>query len=178
MLQLWDCKPTPIAMTNVAAIAVLLASYFGFTIPGKATEVHHPQTQHETGDGFVPTGKGWGERDRAGTHGNTFSRGTYNGISYHKGPLIIPARGPINVYYIWYGNWPTTNTATTILPNLVGPNGIGGSPYFNINTTYSNWSGQKVLNSVLLAKQTTDTYSQGPNLSDSQVQAVVSTAIN
>jgi len=176
MLQLWDCKPTPIAMTNVAAIAVLLASYFGFTIPGKATEVHHPQTQHETGDGFVPTGKGWGERDRAGTHGNTFSRGTYNGISYHKGPLIIPARGPINVYYIWYGNWPTTNTATTILPNLA--NGIGGSSYFNINTTYYNTSGLHVLNSVTLAGQTSDNYSQGSSLSDSQVQAVVSSAIN
>jgi len=177
MLQLWDCKPTPIAMTNVAAIALLLTSYFGFTSTGKATEVRHPQTQHETGDGFVPTGKGWGERDRAGTHTNTFSRGTYNGISYHKGPLII--NNPINVYYIWYGNW-SGNTATTILPNFVGPypTGIGGSSYFNINTTYYNTSGLHVLNSVTLAGQTSDNYSQGSSLSDSQVQAVVANAIN
>src|SRR5438067_5553415 len=54
---------------------------------------------------------------------------TTTGISYHGGPLIL---GTVNVYYIWYGNW-GTNTAVTILADLA--NHIGGSPYFNINTT-------------------------------------------
>ena len=44
--------------------------------------------------------------------------------------------GPHNVYFIWYGNW-SGNTATTILPDLAG--NIGGSPYFNINTTYYHY---------------------------------------
>src|SRR4051812_46420770 len=55
-----------------------------------------------------------------------------NGINYHGGPVIL---GTTNVYYIWYGNW-SDNTAMTILPDLAS--NLGGSPYFNINTTYYN----------------------------------------
>jgi hypothetical protein len=93
-------------------------------------------------------------------------------ISYHGGPVLTNG---VNVYYIWYGNW-SGNTATNILPVLAQY--IGGSPYFNINTTYSNGSGVKVLNSVHLAGQTTDSYSQGTALSDAAIQAVVKTAIS
>src|SRR5512141_237750 len=57
-----------------------------------------------------------------------------NGISYHGGPVMV---SPVNVYYIWYGNW-SGNSATSILTDLAG--NIGGSPYFNINTTYYNGS--------------------------------------
>src|ERR1044071_8499304 len=60
--------------------------------------------------------------------------GGSNGIFYHGGPLIL---GTTNVYYIWYGNW-AGNTATTILTDLA--QSIGGSPYYNINTTYYNGS--------------------------------------
>src|SRR5215468_294340 len=69
-------------------------------------------------------------------------RGGGNGISYHGGPLIL---GTTNVYYIWYGNW-SGNTATNILTDLA--QNIGGSPYFNINTTYYNGSNVHVSNSV------------------------------
>src|SRR5215471_9718798 len=95
---------------------------------------------------------------------------TSNGISYHGGPLLV--NGP-NVYYIWYGNW-SGNTATTILTNFA--HSIGGSPYFNINTTYTNGSGTHVLNLVNYKNSTTDNYSQGTNLTDAAVQAVVSSA--
>ncbi|KAF2990070.1 EXORDIUM family protein [Methylocystis sp. MJC1] len=100
------------------------------------------------------------------------SSGVYkNGISYHGGPLIL---GTTNVYYIWYGNW-GTNTAQTILPNLAAS--IGGSPYFNINTTYYNGSGTRVSNLVKFAGSATDNYSQGATLSDTAVQSIVSNAI-
>lgn len=93
------------------------------------------------------------------------------GINYHGGPLLT---GGPNVYYIWYGNW-SGNPATTILTDWA--NSIGGSPYFNINTTYYNGSNVHVANSVHYMGSTTDNYSHGTALSDSAVQAVVSSAI-
>lgn len=99
--------------------------------------------------------------------------GTGTGISYHGGPVIL---GTTNVYYIWYGNWGGANaSAVTLLGNLAS--NIGGSPYYNINTTYYNGSNAPVSNSVRLNGQTTDNYSQGVNLTDQGVQNVVSAAI-
>ena len=99
-------------------------------------------------------------------------------IGYHGGPVLVNG---VNAYYIWYGNW-SGNTARSfsngspgILPVLAS--GIGGSPYFNINTTYYNGSGVHVLNLVTLDGQTNDNYSHGTALSDAGVQAVVSAAI-
>jgi hypothetical protein len=93
-----------------------------------------------------------------------------NGISYHGGPVLT---GQKNVHYIWYGNW-TGNSATTLLTHLA--QNIGGSAYFNINTTYYNASGTHVSNSVTYAGSTTDNYSQGTSLSDAAVEAVVARA--
>jgi len=99
-----------------------------------------------------------------------------NGISYHGGPLLgVVGSDPINAYYIWYGNW-SGNNATTILEDFA--NHIGGSPYFNINSTYYNGSGAPVVNSVTFGGSTTDSYSHGSSLSDSAIQAVVSAAIS
>jgi hypothetical protein len=137
-------------------------------------------------DELVPTGKGWGERPAPGPgpgegagqgqgqpqgNGKPNRPSGGNGIDYHGGPLIL---GTTNVYYIWYGNW-SGNNATTILTDLA--NGIGGSPYFNINTTYYNGSNTHVANAVHYAGSTTDNYSQGTSLSDTQIQTVVSSAI-
>lgn len=99
------------------------------------------------------------------------SRTGGNGIFYHGGPLIL---NTADVYYIWYGNW-SGNTAKTILPQLAS--GIGGSPYFNINTTYYNGSGVHVSNSVHYGGSTTDNYSRGSSLSDSDIQSIVFSAI-
>ena len=99
------------------------------------------------------------------------NRVTSNGISYHGGPVML---GPTNAYIIWYGNW-SGNTATSIIPNFLSA--IGGSPYFNINTTYYDGNKVKVTNAVNLAGQTTDTYTFGKVLTDSNVRSVVSNAI-
>src|SRR4051794_2568402 len=99
--------------------------------------------------------------------------GTNNGISYHGGPLLL---GTTNVYYIWYGDWTQDPAAQPILTDLAS--NLGGSPYFNINTTYYNGSNQFVSNSVHFAGATTDSYSQGPVLTDITVQSVVQNAIS
>jgi Phosphate-induced protein 1 conserved region len=132
------------------------------------------------GEDLVPTGKGWGERPAPGTDNASVTgqlraarpKNTSNGINYHGGPLLI---GGPNVYYIWYGNW-SGNTATGILTNLAGS--IGGSGYFNINTTYYDGSNAHVKNVVTYSGSKTDSYSQGAALSDAQVQTVVSSAIS
>lgn len=96
-----------------------------------------------------------------------------SGISYHGGPVMNTG---VNAYLIWYGNW-SGNTATTILPTLL--TGLSGSPYYKINTTYYDGANRIVPNSVHLAGQTNDAYSQGStNLSDSQIGAIVSSAIS
>jgi hypothetical protein len=134
---------------------------------------------------LVPTGKGWGERSQHSQgKGNGNGGGTgqgqgqgsasvqgANGISYHGGPVMV---GTTNVYYIWYGNW-SGNTATAILTDFAS--NIGGSPYFNINTTYYNGSKTPVSGFVHHAGSTMDSYSQGTALSDAAIQAVVSSAI-
>jgi hypothetical protein len=95
-----------------------------------------------------------------------------NGINYHGGPLIL---GGTHVYYIWYGNW-SGNSATTILTDFAG--NIGGSPYFNINTTYYDGSNTHVSNIVTFGGAAFDSYSAGTSLSDSAIQGVVSRAIS
>jgi hypothetical protein len=140
---------------------------------------------------LVPTGKGWGERATPVpgfvTHGNngngnngngnaTGRRVTGNGINYHGGPVML---GSTNVYYIWYGNW-SGNSATSILTDLA--TNIGGSRYFNINTTYYTTyftgSSQSVSNSVHYAGSSSDSYSFGSALSDSNIQSIVANKIS
>ena len=139
-------------------------------------------------DELVPTGKGWGERPAPGPGpGQGMGQGqgdpqgqahaarpktSSNGISYHGGPVMT---GTKNIYYIWYGNWSNNSSAQTILNDFA--NSIGGSSYFNINTTYTNGNGQKVANSATLNGWYYDNYSRGSALSDADIQTIVSSAI-
>jgi Phosphate-induced protein 1 conserved region len=120
---------------------------------------------------LVPTGKGWGQRPPPGHAPKAKPTTGSNGISYHGGPLVL---GTPNVYYIWYGNW-SNNFATTLLPALA--QSIGGSPYFNINTTYYDGSNTHVTGTVAWNGATDDNYSRGTALSDSDVQSIVASAI-
>jgi hypothetical protein len=128
---------------------------------------------------YRPTGKGYGELDNSPGAAERAARAARpktgsNGISYHGGPVMTSANG-VNVYYIWYGNW-SGNTAPSILTTLA--TGLGGSPYFNINTTYYDGSGRKVTNAVNLLGSTSDSYSYGTALTDANVQSVVANAIS
>lgn len=61
-----------------------------------------------------------------------------NGILYHGGPIMV---GTVNVYYIWYGDWSKNLAAKQILTDFM--RNIGGSPYYDINTTYYSVDSRK-----------------------------------
>jgi Phosphate-induced protein 1 conserved region len=90
----------------------------------------------------------------------------------------------VNVYFIWYGDWSKDQLAQKVLVNFIKH--IGGSLYFNINTTYYSLQPSpnatipikdRVVNAVHYEGSTTDSYSQGANLSDYQVYLAVANAI-
>ena len=76
-----------------------------------------------------------------------------NGIVYHGGPLMS---NTVTIYYIWYGNW-NGNNGVTLLESFA--RNLGGSPYYNINTTYTDNSGNAVRNNLLFGGSTVDSYS-------------------
>lgn len=94
------------------------------------------------------------------------------GIGYGGGPVML---GTPDVYYIWYGDW-SNDSATTILPDFMS--NLGGSPYFNINTTYYDSQGRHISGQVHYAGATSDYYSQGAAITDSGVAAIVSRALS
>jgi hypothetical protein len=131
---------------------------------------------------LAPNGKGWGIEavDRSGTASPKSS--TANGISYHGGRVMRAS--PVHVYFIWYGNWTNgpqpsdSQTTVNLLNILFAPTrGIGGSSYFKINTTYGDTVGKPTGNIALLAS-TTNKYSRGKQLSDNDIQSIVSSAIS
>jgi hypothetical protein len=81
--------------------------------------------------------------------------GKSTGITYHGGTVIAyPAVTKVVAIY-WganaiYQSQPTGTGAGGSDGSLIGSflNHLGGSPYFNINTTYYNASGAKVVNAV------------------------------
>ena len=146
---------------SACAVAALLPSG---TVLASARPTTHARTHEALG--IRPT-----------LHGAHAARVSYyrtNNIVYHQGPIIT---GPINVYYIWYGNWSTLNPNANSIITKFGQN-VGGSPYFNINTSYYNGANVHVTNSVTLKGSTTDNYSQGTSLSDAAVQTIVQSAIS
>ena len=105
-----------------------------------------------------------GASTQAGTAGN--------GIAYHGGPIMT---GTPNIYYIWYGNWAADPGGVTILQRFAQFN--GGSPYYGINTTYYDGSATPLTNALHYSNSYTDNYSRGKSLGDSDILAIVSSAI-
>jgi hypothetical protein len=92
-------------------------------------------------------------------------------ITNHGGPVMTASTGT-NAYVIWYGAWAAGGK--TILTDFLSS--IGGSPYFGINTTYTDTAGARVANKVTLAGQTTDP-GTATTLSDAGILTIVSNAI-
>ena len=96
-------------------------------------------------------------------------------MQYHGGPVINTPQ-EVNVYFIWYGNWTSANdtAAQSIVTDFISH--LGGSPYFNISTTYYDYlSGQidPVRNRVNYMGRTTDNYSHGTAISANDVGDII-----
>jgi len=118
----------------------------------------------------APNGKGQGvEASDVHQNANPHHGGGGNGISYHGGPVIL---GTTNVHFIWYGqsSWPNS-TQKSILENY--PSSVGGSGYFNINTTYYDGSNNHVSNSVHFSGSVGHSETYGTSLSDAQIKQIV-----
>ena len=99
-------------------------------------------------------------------------------ITGHGGPVM--AGTPV-AYLIWYGNWNQNNGSDTpAKQQLVRDflSGIGDSPYFKINSTYTGVPGP-VTGSVTLKEETTEPGSPGNKpVSDNDIRAAVTNAIS
>ncbi len=141
------------------------------------------------GSDLVPTGKGWGVEQPNppsevmpddGISSSPSAVVTGNRIAYHGGP-IMP--GTVNIYFIWYGNWTNGPRASdrpstvSLIENLFGTGGIGGSGYELINTTYGD-SNSNVTGDLTLAGEYYDSGSLGKKLGDFKVKEIVFNAIS
>jgi len=155
--------------TRVVFCLLILVSFVALA----GAQAVRPDAKTETErSNMRPTGRGYGVVDRR----LSFQLKRGNGISYHGGPVMTS--GP-NVHYIWYGNWTGNDpTAISILDDLASS--IGGSPYFNINTTYTNGSNVHVTNHVGHSadnNQSDKTSGYSTALSDADILSIVQSAI-
>jgi hypothetical protein len=161
----------------VLVLAIALVGLLGVTAGGADASAEpavplHPLPIRSGGVGLGSLASKLGDLPDAAAAGKA-AKPSGNGISYHGGPVMTAAT--TNAYVIWYGDW-SNNTGPAITTDFL--NFIGGSPYFNINTTYYNGSGVKVTNSVTYGGSTNDAGSQGiTNLSNTAILNIVSLAI-
>src|SRR3954452_6647501 len=147
-------------LVSVLVSSVLVAPSHSGAAPSELNPVHAFAARGHHVDNPIP-----------GLASNTTSR-RGNGINYNGGPVMVH---PTHAYVIWYGTWTAAKTA--IITSFLGS--VGGSPYFNINTTYYNAAGTRRQNSVTFAGSTTDNYSQGAsNLSDAAINNIVANALS
>jgi len=103
------------------------------------------------------------------------NRNTKSKMIYHGGPVLWT---PPNIYFVLYGCWscnlPGSNTDTiTILDDFASH--LGNSPYFRINTTYSDAEGRTPNGSIFFGGNAADfQYLNGSELSVVNIQEIIS----
>ena len=147
----------------VAAAAVIAACSDSTTTPQRSLSPsvsnadQWPELNSPNADKHVMHIRGW--QDNNGNAGNAHGRpgggGGTNGISYHGGPVLVNGIKVVAVYWASSTIYPGGPSVGTSGPGSGdGSNvgrflrGLGGSPYFGINTTYTDGSGKNIANSV------------------------------
>jgi hypothetical protein len=168
----------------IGSVALLVALVAG-PAAARSTELApshvHFMPPQASGQGLPPAAKG----SHGGGHGGGGGGSTNTGIFYHGGPIIQS----INVAAIYWGTsaiyqgGPTPGTTGTGGSgggdgSLVGffLRNLGGSSYYNINTTYYDGNGNKVQNAMSYTGFWADGSNPGATVSDAAIQAEVAQA--
>ena len=99
---------------------------------------------------------------------------------YHNGPVLTGTR---NLYMIWYGCWAgncgamgDAQTMNLLAQFLIS---IGNSPYAQINSTYTDASGQPAASAFIFGGNVIDSsYSHGAELAPSDLVSLISYQVN
>ena len=100
-------------------------------------------------------------------------------ITYHTGPVML---GTVKMYYIYYGDWtaPAEVTSRAILESFASS--IGGSPYYGINTSYTQGIGGTAVSNSVSFVPATSVFDNPPSLGaaniGSNVVTIIQNAIN
>jgi hypothetical protein len=105
--------------------------------------------------------------------------GGSTGILYHGGPILVTPKVAA-LYWstsVIYGGGPTPGTTGTGAADgsIVGHfmRNLGGSPYWNINNTYTNGSGQRVANSLGYTQMWAANQAPPASPTDAQIQGLI-----
>jgi hypothetical protein len=142
--------------------------------------VADPEFRH-----IMPTQQAQAANDAASKQAGA---GSGTGIYYHGGPVLQSATNVVSVYWASstiYNGGPTPGTTGSGSQDgsLVGAflRGLGGSPYFNINTTYTDGAGNHINNVVNYTgfwANGTSAPSSGASVSDAQMIAMLQSGFN
>ena len=169
-----------LTVSFAAALAVFLCALTTARLPHGTARAQSPQGQSHKP---VETGEPEIIEHRANPHGGTTGFLTAGGtaalstISYHGGQLI---QAP-TAYVIWYGNWNRGNgTDTPAGQQIVRDflSSVGGSAYYQINTTYSAGGYNLSANVTRSTREAAPGYSLGTRLTDANIQTIVKNAIS
>ena len=120
--------------------------------PPSASLSQSPELNDPIGNGHIMHTKAWYENDAAR---NAAKGGASAPIKYHGGPVLLSATNVAAVYWAAspiYVNGPAAGTSGSgsVDASLLGffLSHLGGSAYFNINTSYTDGSGSPIANVV------------------------------
>jgi hypothetical protein len=146
-------------------------------ISANGRHVFHTKQWHDNDNASNGAGNGHGKPGGGGGSTN-------NGITYHGGPVLQSGTNVVAVYWasspIFVGGpTPGTSGPGSADGSLVGYflSHIGGSPYFNINSSYTDGSGHAIANSVSYTAywaNNTGVPANGQNVSDADMLAMLS----
>ncbi len=153
--------------------------------PGSAALDQSPEFNDPSGHGHILHTKQWFENqapaDNARPGGG--GGGTNTGIYYHGGPVLQSGTKVVAIYWASspiYTSGPSAGTkgAGTGDGSLVGSflRSLGGSPYFNINSTYTDAGANHIVNSVSYVAywaNNTNVPADGATVTDAQMVAML-----
>jgi hypothetical protein len=174
-----DNRSTPLAPASGSALSAPLS----FSYDGS----NRPDGPDQARIQVMPT------RSDAGQNASDFAsrqqnRSSGTGIYYHGGPVLQAGTKVAAVYWASspiYSGGPAAGTtgAGSSDGSLIGffLRNVGGSPYYNINSTYTDGGGHAIVNSVTYTQywaNNANVPASGANVTDAQMVAMLQSGFN